>query len=118
MIKIEYSNSYEPNIDVLIRVYENQGENPPDKELFCGEILFNTKINKYPIRFSAAFPRGLVEAMKEHLNTLKQYKTLRVSNELPYQFHHLTSCRENFDIRFKNELVPMLKLEKSEDFGF
>jgi hypothetical protein len=92
---------YIPDIDILIRVYANQTSFCEDEDLFAGEVLFKPHIGYEHQRFTAPFPRGLVEGIKEVLDDVKGNWKIQVSNELSDVVRHLTSCREHFNIRFK-----------------
>jgi hypothetical protein len=97
-------DGYLPDIDILIRVYENQTSFCEDEDLFAGEVLFKPHTRDEHQRFTAPFPRGLVEGIKETLNDVKGNWKIQVSNELPDVVRHLTSCREHFDVRFKGAI--------------
>ena len=96
---------YLENADILVRVYENQSRHHDEKEQCVGEILFRPKMKREHIRFTAWLPRGLVEAIKKHFSAIKGDYTVQIANELPDNIGVLTSCRENFDVRLRNEFL-------------
>ncbi len=98
---------YLEEADILVRVYENQQEDANEKEQCVGEILFRPKLHREHIRFTAWLPRGLVEAIKEHFATIQGDYTVQIANELPDTIGILTSCRENFDARLRNEFLAL-----------
>ena len=92
---------YLSDIDVLVRAYDNQLGTDNEKELFVGEVLFKPHMNREHERFTAPFPRGIVEGIIGVLKTINGKAKVQVSNEIPDTVGHLTSCAFHFDERFK-----------------
>lgn len=90
---------YLDNIDILVRVYENQDfENTDENKQICSEILFKKYLGKEHIRATSWLPRGAVVFIVKTLNELgKNDYTVQISNELEDNIGVLTSCRDNFD---------------------
>lgn len=99
MMKIIKKNyQYNEDIDVLIRVYENQSKEYNEVDQIAFEILFKPYIKQEHLRFTSRFPRGAVAAIVSVLNKFKNKDWLvQISNELPSTVGVLTSCIENFD---------------------
>lgn len=105
MTIIKKDFTYDDDIDVLIRVYDNQSSTFDEKEQICSEVLFKPYLNKEHERFTSWLPRGAVNAIVQVLNSLKDNDLkIQISNELPNNVGVLTSCRENFDnsLEWKN----------------
>jgi len=98
---LDYEYADEP--DVLIRVYPNQDSFSNAEELFCGEILFRDP-NIPHQRFTAPYPRGIVDGIATKLRLIPKPWNIQVSNELFPCVGHLTSCREHFDTRIRELL--------------
>lgn len=96
IIKKDYE--YLKDIDVLIRVYENQSRNYDEKDQICSEILFKEHTRQNHLQFTSWLPRGAVNAIVSNLNKFSNEKwKVQLSNELTDKIGVLTSCRENFD---------------------
>ncbi len=95
-------NDYDADIDVLVRVYDNQKTHNIEKELFVGEILFKPHLNREHLGYAAEYPRGLAEAITKALSELKDNDwKVQISNEIPSTVEHLNFCDEHFENRFK-----------------
>ena len=103
-MKFVFQNEdYRNDVDILVRAYENQSTSPKDSELFLGEVLMSDNMpDEYKnVRFSAPFPRGIVEGVEKTLKSIDGRFTVQVSNEIPAIVGRLTSCNEHFDIRMR-----------------
>lgn len=112
IIKKDYE--YLKDIDVLIRVYENQSKNRDEKDQICSEILFKEHTEQDHLRFTSWLPRGAVNAIVSNLNKFAKKKwKAQLSNELTDQVGVLTSCRENFDRSMEwDGLDKSIKIQK------
>jgi hypothetical protein len=113
IIKKDYE--YLKDIDVLIRVYENQQPGIcEEKDQICSEILFKEHTGQDHLRFTSWLPRGAVNAIVSNLNKFAKKKwKAQLSNELPSEVGVLTSCRENFDNSLEwDGLDKSIKLQK------
>jgi len=112
IIKKDYE--YLKDIDVLIRVYENQSRNCDEKDQICSEILFKEHTGQDHLRFTSWLPRGAVNAIVSNLNKFSKKKwKAQLSNELTDKVGVLTSCRENFDISMEwDSLDKSIKIQK------
>ena len=99
------SETYLPNVDILLRVYENQAGNHSEEEQCVGEILFHPKLKRDDIYFSAQYPRGLVTAIERAFEKIVGEYTVQISNELPSVIGALTSCDTHFELRLKNSTL-------------
>lgn len=114
IIKKDYE--YLKDIDVLIRVYENQSKTRDEKDQICSEILFKEHTGQNHLRFTSWLPRGAVNAIVLNLNKFSKKKwKAQLSNELTNEVGVLTSCRENFDNSMEWEgLDSSIKVQKSK----
>lgn len=114
IVKKDYE--YLKDIDVLIRVYENQSETHGEKDQICSEILFKEHTGQNHLRFTSWLPRGAVNAIVSNLNKFAKKKwKAQLSNELTNEVGVLTSCRENFDNSMEWEgLDSGIKVQKSK----
>lgn len=104
-IVLTHNSEYLKEAKVLVRVYENQNPEAPEKEQVVGEVLFRNPSTEEPVCFTAWLPRGLAHGVVEALRKYAQKEwVVQVSNELPYQVGVLTSCIENFDNVLKRVL--------------
>ena len=97
--------------DILCRVYKNQNpnfwSNPEwdEKEQISVEVLFNNKMRRKGKRGSCWLPRGAAAFIAKHIKQYKgKNKNIAICNELDDNIGVLTSCRENFDIRMRQEI--------------
>ena len=97
--------TYLPNADILVRVYENQASDCIEEEQCVGDILFRRGLQRDAIHFSAQYPRGLVAAIEKSFEKIVGDYTVQISNELPDAIGVLTSCDEHFDLRLKNSAL-------------
>ena len=72
IVKKDYE--YLKDIDVLIRVYENQSEPHGEKDQICSEILFKEHTGQNHLRFTSWLPRGAVNAIVSNLNKFAKKK--------------------------------------------
>jgi hypothetical protein len=113
---VKKDNVYLKDIDVLVRVYENQSGHCDEKDQICSEILFKEHTNQDHMRFTSWLPRGAVNAIVSSLNQFAEEKwDVQVSNELANQVGVLTSCRENFEKSMEwDGLDKRIKVEKTK----
>ena len=97
--------TYLPNADILVRVYENQASDCREEEQCVGEILFRHELQIDNIYISAQYPRGLVAAIEKYFERIVGDYTVQIANELPNAIGILTSCDEHFDLRLKNSTL-------------
>ena len=97
------TTDYPTDLDVLVRVYENQNYQCDENQQCIGEILFKSHVGLEHIRMKAWLPKGIASGIVEELvanippdSNLK----IGISNEFPDQVGVLTSCHKNFDISF------------------
>jgi hypothetical protein len=113
---VKKDNVYLNDIDVLVRVYENQSGQCDERDQICSEILFKEHTNQDHMRFTSWLPRGAVRAIVFGLNKFATEKwKVQISNELADTVGVLTSCRENFERSMEwGELDKRIKFEKQK----
>lgn len=98
------------DIDVLVRVYENQDPDHGEKEQIACEILFKPHTGIDHKRCTSWLPRGAVHFVVGILNTLKDRDLkVQISNELADNVGVLTSCSYAFDnsMEWNNLLIEI-----------
>lgn len=97
-IIFNYDYNTRNDVDILVRVYENQNDKFSENEQCVGEVLFKKHLGIEHLRFTSWLPRGCSNAITK---CLKKYEHLDVkvgiSNEFNYNLGSLTSVSENFD---------------------
>ena len=100
-----YDYNTRNDVDILVRVYENQNEKFSEKEQCVGEVLFKKHLGIEHERFTSWLPRGCSNAI---VKILKKYEHLNVnvgiSNEFRYNLGVLTSVSENFNGDLERDL--------------
>lgn len=93
------------NLDILVRVYENQIPDCEEEEQCAGEVLFKEHMGIDHERFLSWLPKGCAKAVVEILKKFED-KDVRVgiANEFPSIVGALTSCPENFDGALQREI--------------
>jgi hypothetical protein len=107
--------------DILCRTYRNQDpdywRNPlrDVNEQICVEVMFSARLNMDPNIFRATceFPRGAAAFIAQHIKPYKgKDMKIAINNELYETVGVLTSCREHFDKRMRQEIDAMTKQKK------
>ena len=95
---VRKNHEYLSDIDVLVRVYDNQSEKHTEQEQIACEVLFKPHVGLQHQQVTSWLPRGAVHFVVGVLNQLRDRDLkVQISNELPDNVGVLTSCRENFE---------------------
>lgn len=103
---------YLDDVDVLVRVYENQNPSRDEKSQVSVEVLFRNGLGIENHRATAWLPRGAaVFAVMKLKEFGKPGMKVQVANELPDNIGVLTSCRENWQNALESELSSLSEPE-------